>query len=153
MPEIRRILLPTDFSPRAETAKAYALKLAGTFGAELHLLHVLQEPIAIVPESGLAVAPPALNMPELTKAAEDGLAGINVPEPGRIAARVVRSGLPAEEIVRYAGETGIDMIVQGTHGRTGLAHVLLGSVAEKVVRKAPCAVLTVRPHGHGANTA
>lgn len=153
MPEIRKILLPTDFSPRAETAKAYAIKLAATFGADLHLLHVLQDPIAVVPESGLAVAPPAVNMPDLTRAAEEALAGITIPAPARIAASVVRSGLPAEEIVRYAGEAGIDLIVQGTHGRTGLAHVLLGSVAEKVVRKAPCAVLTVRPHGHGAGDA
>lgn len=150
MPAFRRILLPTDFSDRAETARAYAALLAQTFGAELHLLHVLQEPIAVLPESGLAVAPPAINLSELTVAAENGLAAITVAEPGRIAARVVRSGLPAEEIVRYAEEAAVDLIIQGTHGRTGLAHVLLGSVAEKVVRKAPCAVLTVRPHGRGA---
>lgn len=150
MPAIQRILLPTDFSPRAETARAYAVWFAQTFAAELHLLHVLQDPIAVLPESGFAVAPPTVNLPELTAAADQGLAAIAAAEPGKAGPRVIRNGLPAEEIVRYATEAGIDLIVLGTHGRTGLAHVLLGSVAEKVVRKAPCGVLTVRPTGHGA---
>lgn len=152
MPEFRRILLPTDFSERAEAARSYAVMLAEKFGAELHVLHVLQEPIAVLPESSLAVAPPALNLPEIIKSAEQGLAAISVNPPAGVGARVVRNGLPADEIVRYAAEAGVDLIVQGTHGRTGLAHVLLGSVAEKVVRRAPCAVLTVRPQGRGTGS-
>ena len=60
----------------------------------------------------------------------------------------VRTGVPFLEIIRYAKELEIDLIVLGTHGRTGLAHVLLGSVAERVVRKSPCPVLTVHPKGH-----
>jgi universal stress protein A len=146
---IHRILFPTDFSEQAEAAWAYAELMATTFGADLHLLHVFQEPVAAIPESGLAVAPPPVNLPELAEAAEKGLDRLMVASPGRVGARVVRYGPAAEEIVRYAAEAGVDLIVMGTHGRTGLAHVLLGSVAEKVVRKAPCAVLTVRPHDHG----
>ncbi|MGC1275393.1 MAG: universal stress protein [Planctomycetaceae bacterium] len=149
MPHIRRILHPTDFSERSEAAWKYAELLANRFGSELVLLHVLQEPIAVLPESSLAVAPPAINLPELMDAAEQGLGKFEAAAPATIVDRTVRNGPAAEEIVHYAKEAGADLIVLGTHGRTGLAHVLLGSVAEKVVRKAPCAVLTVRPRGHG----
>jgi len=151
MPQIRRILHPTDFSERSEAAWKYAELLATTFQAELLLLHVLQEPVAVLPESSLAVAPPAVNMPELIDAAEQGLAKFAVASPARIVERSVQTGPAAEESVRFAGEKTADLIVLGTHGRTGLAHVLLGSVAEKVVRKAPCAVLTVRPRGRGCD--
>lgn len=151
MPQIDRILHPTDFSERSEAAWKYAELLANRFGAELLLLHVLQEPVAVLPESSLAVAPPAINMPELMDAAEEGLGRLTVDAPATIAERTVRNGPAAEEIVHYAKESNADLIVLGTHGRTGLAHVLLGSVAEKVVRKAPCAVLTVRPHGRGCD--
>ncbi|HEX6985327.1 MAG TPA: universal stress protein [Planctomycetaceae bacterium] len=151
MPQIRRILHPTDFSERSEAAWRYAELMATTFGAEVFLLHVLQEPVAVLPESSLAVAPPAVNLPELTESAERGLQNLTVREPARIVGRTVLHGPAAEEIVRYAADAEADLIVLGTHGRTGLAHVLLGSVAEKVVRKAPCAVLTVRPHAHGAD--
>lgn len=150
MPQIRRILFPTDFSERAEAAWEYAQTVASAFNAEIHLLHVLQEPVTMLPESALAVAPPAVNMPELMEAAEQGLERISQSTSNSVTNRSVVSGPPAEEIVRYARDAGVDLIVLGTHGRTGLAHVLLGSVAEKIVRKAPCPVLTVRSHGHEA---
>lgn len=153
MPQIRRILHPTDFSDRAETAWEYAKTLAAKFGAELDLIHVMQEPIAVLPEASIAVAAPAANLPELIEAAEEGLRRFVAVEPGRIAQRAVMHGATADEVVRFARERETDMIVIGTHGRTGLAHVLLGSVAEKIVRRAPCAVLTVRPHAHGADAA
>ncbi len=151
MPQIRRILHPTDFSERSEAAWQYAELLANRFEAELLLLHVLQEPVAVLPESSLAVPPPAINLPDLMEAAEEGLERFTVAAPARIGERTIRNGPAAEEIVHYAKDAGADLIVLGTHGRTGLAHVLLGSVAERVVRKAPCAVLTVRPHGHGCD--
>ena len=150
MPQIRRILFPTDFSERAEAAWEYAQTVASAFNAEIHLLHVLQEPVTMLPESALAVAPPAVNMPELMEAAEQGLDRISQSTSNSVTNRSVVSGPPAEEIVRYARDAGVDLIVLGTHGRTGLAHVLLGSVAEKIVRKAPCPVLTVRPPSHEA---
>lgn len=148
MTQIRRILFPTDFSERADAAWEYAQTVATAFNAEIHLLHVMQEPVTMLPESALAVAPPAVNMPELIEAAEQGLERISRSTQSQVTKRSVVSGPPAEEIVRYARDAKVDLIVLGTHGRTGLAHVLLGSVAEKIVRKAPCPVLTVRPHGH-----
>ncbi|MBA3314183.1 MAG: universal stress protein [Planctomycetota bacterium] len=153
MPQIHRILHPTDFSERSETAWAYAKTLAAKFGAEIHLLHAMQDPVAVLPEASVAVTAPAANLPELIQAAEDGLKRFEAIDPGRIVNRVVLHGPTADEVVRYAKDSEADLIVIGTHGRTGLAHVLLGSVAEKIVRKSPCAVLTVRPHGHGADDA
>ena len=148
MPEFRRILCPLDFSDATDPVFSYADTLASAFGSEVHLLHVLQEPVAVLPESGLAIAPPAVNMPDLLDAARQGLDRYDVSAPARVTERVVRHGPAAEEIIAYAGEMQADLIVMGTHGRTGIVHVLLGSIAEKVVRKAPCPVLTVRPHAH-----
>jgi universal stress protein A len=150
MIQMKRILLPTDFSDYSQNAVAYATEFANTFGAELHLLHVLQDLVAMVPEPGLAFPPPGDYMQELQESAEAALAKIPDPPPseGGNVVRVVRQGPPFVEIVRYAKENDIDLVIMGTHGRSGLAHVLLGSVAEKVVRKAPCPVLTVRPTDH-----
>lgn len=151
MPSIGRILFPTDFSERAQVAWSYAKLMSETFSAQLCLLHVLQEPAAMVPEASIGVAPPAVNLGELTQFAEDALDRLQVDPPGSIGSRSVRNGPPAAEIVRFAQELEADLIVLGTHGRTGFAHALLGSVAERVVRKAPCAVMTIRPHSHGAD--
>src|SRR5690606_1539306 len=92
MPAIRRILFPTDFSERAETAWSYARLMAERFGTEVILLHVMQEPVAMLPESSLAVAPPAINIAELTSAAEEGLKRLEVKEPARIVDRIVCNG-------------------------------------------------------------
>ena len=104
----------------------------------------------MVPEPGLAFPPPGDYMQELQEAAERALT--QLPDPAvkkeTSVVRTTRQGPPFLEIVRYAKENDIDLIIMGTHGRSGLAHMLLGSVAEKVVRKAPCAVLTVRPSDH-----
>lgn len=150
MINLNRILLPTDFSPHSRHAQNYACAFAESFGAELHLLHVVQDLVAMVPEPGLAFPPPGDYMKDLTESAQRSLA--TVPDPawaaGKTIVRSVRQGPPFLEIIRYARENDIDLIVLGTHGRTGLTHVLLGSVAEKVVRKAPCPVLTVRMDEH-----
>ena len=143
MPQIRRILFPTDFSERAEAAWDYAQTMARAFGAELHLLHVLQEPVTMLPESALAVAPPAVNMPELMEAAEQGLERLTTSAPATIANRSVISGPTAEEIVRYARDAEIDLIVLGTHGRTGLGRLVFGSVAESVLKRAACDLLLI----------
>ena len=145
---LKKILLPTDFSEASKRSAQYAMGLSEKFGAELHVLHVLQDLVALVPEPGLAFPPPGDYMLELTRSAEQALA--DMPQAGwsgRVV-RATRQGPPFVEIIRYARENDVDLIVLGTHGRTGLAHVLLGSVAEKVVRKAPCPVLTVRPESH-----
>jgi nucleotide-binding universal stress UspA family protein len=150
MIRLKRILFPTDFSENARCAEEYACELARQYQAELHVLYVVQDIALVMPEPGSMMALPAFNLDE---ARDSALRVIKtVPEAGRAAnlsiVRSVRAGAPFVEIVRYAAENNIDLIVMGTHGRGGLAHVLLGSVAEKVVRKAGCPVLTVRPGDH-----
>ena len=147
MIQLKKILLPTDFSDNSHVAVAYACALAEQFGGELHVLHVMQDLLTMIPEPGMAFPPPGDYMLELKASAEAALA--KVPDAkwsaGRKVVRIARQGTPFLEIVRYAKEEEMDLIVLGTHGRSGLAHVLMGSVAERVVRKAPCPVLTVRP--------
>jgi nucleotide-binding universal stress UspA family protein len=150
MIELKRILVPTDFSGHSQSSINYGCSLAEKFCAELHVLHVLQDLVAMVPEPGLAFPPPGDYMQELEESATRSLEEL----PGDAGSgveyivRKVRQGPPFLEIIRYAQENEIDLIVLGTHGRSGLAHMLLGSVAERVVRKAPCPVLTVRSESH-----
>jgi nucleotide-binding universal stress UspA family protein len=147
--EITRILLPTDFSDYSATATKYACELAARFDAELHLLHTLEVHLSATPSFGMGLALPQY-LRESRAAAEKALAGVLDPQwaTGRKVVRAVVEGPPQVEIVRYARAQAIDLIVLATHGRSGLAHVIIGSVAESVVRTAPCPVLTVRPQGH-----
>jgi nucleotide-binding universal stress UspA family protein len=143
---LRRILFPTDLNESSGEAMAYACELVNRFDAELHLLHVLHELTATVPETELAVAVWGDYQREMRESAERALKGLRCSglREEKIALRSDRFGSPANEIVQYAKDNDIDLIVIGTRGRSGLAHVLLGSVAERVVRHAPCPVLTVR---------
>ncbi len=147
---IKKILFPTDFSECAKTAQEYAWALAGQFQAELHVLNVLADVMMMMPEPGSALSLPQNYLLDLKTEAEKALDKVfpDAAKSGRKVIRVLRMGNPFVEIVRYAAETNIDLIVVGTHGRGAIAHMLLGSVAEKVVRKAKCPVLTVRPAGH-----
>ena len=151
MIRIERILHPTDFSEPAKQALKYAQALCERFDADLHTLHVLPSSVA-VPLSPGSFVPPAL--PEAQQryrqeAAELLAALVSSDwEKKHPVHRITRDGAPFVCIIEYAREADIDLIVLGTHGRTGLPHMLLGSVAEKVVRKAPCPVLTVRPEDH-----
>jgi nucleotide-binding universal stress UspA family protein len=149
MIDLRRILVPTDFSKFSQNALTYAVAFAEKFGADLYLLHVVQDLALFVPTevTAAAVVPP---VEKLTAAADTALQRVvdETPLQGLTVHREVREGNPFYEIVRFATEADIDLIVMGTHGHTGLAHVLLGSVTEKVVRKAPCPVLTVRHPEH-----
>ena len=147
---IRRILFPTDFSEPARKAQKYAMALADRFGAELHLLHVVPEVAMPLPDSTTAWTLPPADLKLVVEAAEKQLLeelGPDWAEERRTVHTAV-VGNAVEEIVKYANEHEIGMIVIGTHGRTGLAHLLLGSVAEKLVRLATCPVLTVHPQGH-----
>ena len=150
MINIKRILFPTDFSENSKHALRYACELAHQFQAELHVLSVVQDIALVLPESGAMYSLPPINMDEAVKSAEEALRGVIPPDWAKEHTVVLTActGAPFLEILRYAKEKEVDLIVLGTHGRTGLSHVLLGSVAERVVRSAPCPVLTVRPDGH-----
>lgn len=148
MSQLERILLPTDFSEYSASAIPYACSLADEYNAELHVLHVLEK----VPDSpyfGMGLVSPGFTE-ESQKHAEDLMSKLLPPdwEARERAIQVIRHGSPFVETIRYAKEAEIDLMIITTHGRTGLAHTLLGSQAERLVQKAPCPVLTVRPSGH-----
>lgn len=142
---IRRILFPTDFSDAAREAQQYAVAVAERWDAELHLLHVVP---AVVPYPDAASpftseAEPILMVEVAEKQLNHELDAEWCKNHHYQMATVVGSAV--EEILSYATENEIDLIVLGTHGRTGLSRLLIGSVAEKVVRLAKCPVLTVHP--------
>ena len=147
---LKRVLLPTDFSSCSSKALTYAAALAQQFGAELHLLSVVESAAMVVPEPGFALLGPGESIQELMAQSERSLAELKLPAALTVpVVRAVRTGSPAAGVLEYAKAAAIDLIVLGTHGRTGLMHVLLGSVAEQIVRKSPCPVLSVRPDAHG----
>jgi universal stress protein A len=149
-PTVTKILVPTDFSETADEALAYAKTLAGCFGASLHLLHVFRDPHApamYVPEVYVSV-PDATRERALDDARARMAERLGPDEETYFhGTRAIVTGLTANQIVKYAADHGVELIVMGTHGRRGVAHLLLGSVAEHVVRTAPCPVLTVRGAG------
>src|SRR5262245_30448983 len=150
MIDLHRILVPTDFSKHSQNALTYAVAFAEKFGAELYLLHVVQDLALFIPDA-FAVAPPvAPPVEQFVAAARSALDRVvQENQLGRFTVHPeVREGTPFYEIIQFAQEQDVDLIVMGTHGHSGLAHVLMGSVAEKVVRKAPCPVLTVRHPEH-----
>jgi nucleotide-binding universal stress UspA family protein len=142
---IHRILHPTDFSERSSTAFQLACALAHDYGARLVVLHVAQPPMIAYGE--VVMPPPSL---DYRKVAEDQLRQLQAPWAGLRLEHRLEEGDPAATILRVAQETGSDLVVLGTHGRTGLGRLLMGSVAEQVVRRAPCAVLTVKTPFPGA---
>ncbi len=146
MINFERILAPTDFSSHSEEALRYACALAERFGAELHVLHVLSEIVPTGPEPLLMPVMPPPFYEEDESRAKKTLETVLNPSWGkpRSVKTAVRWGASVEAIVDYAAEQRADLIVIATHGRTGLSHVLLGSVAERIVREAPCPVLTIR---------
>ncbi len=150
MIDLHRILVPTDFSKFSTNALTYAAAFADKFGAELYLLHVVQNLAMMVPDTVNVVPPVVPSIEELTAAVRVALdRTIRDNQLERfIVHKEVREGTPFYEIIQFAREKDVDLIVMGTHGHSGLVHVLLGSVTEKVVRKAPCPVLTVRHPEH-----
>lgn len=150
MIKLAKILVPIDFSKYGEEALLYGCALADKFGAHVHLLHVVDDYYPYIAEAPVYAGNREDYLAGLRSGAEQELD--KLPKSDWCAAdRVTRSvivGTPFVEIVRYAKAEDVDLIVVGSHGRSGLAHVLMGSVAERVVRKAPCPVLTVRPGQH-----
>ena len=135
---IHTILHPTDFSERSRNALPLACALARDYGARLVFLHVALPPTLVYGEGALPLDPEIL-----FREAKERLDRLEVPQANVRAERRFEEGDPVTEILRVAREINADLIVLGTHGRTGLARLLMGSVAEQIVRKAACPVLTV----------
>jgi len=145
--QFRHILAPTDFSEYSKNAVASALEWAKTFGAKLTILHVVELPPYPV-EGYVAPQMSATFLEDLERQAAADLAQL-VPEAeaaGIEVARVVAVGTPYRTIIETAEAEHVDLIVMATAGRTGFSHLVLGSIAERVVRTASCPVLTIRPH-------
>ncbi|MBK8480859.1 MAG: universal stress protein [Proteobacteria bacterium] len=151
-----KILVPTDFSACSRLALDYALFFAEHLGSQIDLLHVWEPPRYVIPEvtvqlpgevrqslASFARAAAGKEMNEL-------LALLAAPDHVQVRGRL-ESGDPTETVVELAAREGFELVVMGTHGRTGLSHVFLGSVAEKIVRRASCPVLTIR-HSGGEQT-
>ena len=149
MPPIKTILVPTDFSVPAERALAYARNLADAYGASLHLLHEIEDPFAGGVYMGMASAPPEGYFEQLDQQSRARLAALLTGEEQKkySAVTATRMGYAATEILDYVRNHGaIDLIVIATAGRGAISRMLLGSVTDKIVRTAPCPVLTVHPH-------
>lgn len=143
MPVPKNILVPTDFSEYGDAAVDYAVQLAKQLDATIHLLHVVTFPVYGVPELGLAHANAVAQSAMIeSQRALEGLAA-RLREQVTVAPVRLEAGDAREIIDRVADEVGADMIVMGTHGRRGFSRWFLGSIAESVVRTAPCPVLTV----------
>jgi nucleotide-binding universal stress UspA family protein len=150
MIDLKNILVATDFGEASDAALNYGRALARHFDACLHVVHVVQNLEAQAFGEGYIFAMPEVQA-GLEETARKQLAALLIDSdetPLRTTSAIVRSLQPAYAIVDYAKTHGIDIIVMGTHGRRALAHVLIGSVAERVVRTAPCPVLTVRHPEH-----
>lgn len=146
MVNIRRILAPTDFTEHTRPALRYAVELAEKFGAELILLHVIPDAVLAMPDAVMPAPVPMADLNALTQSGRDGLAHLIAAEKiGHLRPRAeVRIGSPATEILAAATDLRADLLCIVTHGRSGLARLFMGSVAEAILREAPCPVLTVR---------
>jgi len=148
MIQIRNILVATDFGEAADAALSYGRTLAGTFGATLHVVHVAED--VVMRNAGFGGENYVMLLPDLQRDIEDAATKLldeRLIDNDRPAiptkSTVLTSIVPAKSIVEYAKKQNIDLIVIGTHGRGGIARLILGSVAERIVRTAPCPVLTV----------
>jgi nucleotide-binding universal stress UspA family protein len=152
IPDIKKILVPIDFSDYSKSALKYAVNLSKNFNAEMILIYVV-EPVIYPPDFSMGqIAIPSVNTEwdERAKQELDKLAKAEIPS-GVAVKTLIKTGKPFIEIIETAGELDIDLIIIATHGRTGVEHILFGSTAEKVVRKAPCPVLTLREPIKGFN--
>jgi nucleotide-binding universal stress UspA family protein len=151
-PDIKKVLVPVDFSDFSVSSLKYAVSFAASFNADIILVYVV-EPVTYPPDFSIGQIPiPAMDI-DLHKRADEEISSLiskYVP-PSMKAKKVIRSGKPFYEIISLAKEEDVDLIIIATHGHSGVEHILFGSTAEKVVRKAPCAVLTLRDPIKGFN--
>jgi len=151
MLKVNRLLYPTDFSDFSLSALPWALELTERFHAELHCLHIVDEAFQYWAPSGENVLPAVIPYEELLESGRSQMRKFleqHLPTPNEGIQQAVVLGNPFAEIINYAREKEIDLIVLATHGRSAIASMFLGSTAEKIVRKSPCPVLTVKPAGH-----
>ena len=144
-PEIKKVLVPIDFSDYSKAALRYAVSFAKMFKAEMILVYVV-EPVIYPPDFSMGqIAIPSVNTEWDVKAKEElnKLASNEIPKEIKVTT-LIKTGKPFLEIIDTAAELDTDIIIIATHGHTGVEHILFGSTAEKVVRKAPCPVLTLR---------
>jgi universal stress protein A len=144
-PNISKVLVPIDFSDYSKSALKYAVNFVKLFKAQLILIYVV-EPVIYPPDFSMGqIAIPSVDL-EMDKRAEEELNKLAEQEiPTEIEVKsIVKTGKPFIEIIETASEQDADLIIIATHGHTGMEHILFGSTAEKVVRKAPCPVLTLR---------
>jgi nucleotide-binding universal stress UspA family protein len=139
----QHILVPMDFSTPSDQAFNYALELAGRLQARITLVHVIQLPALGAPVAGSLPVSYLHDLEVKTAELMESYAQ-RVREAGLECDTAIVQGVPSQQITDLAHTSGVDLIVMGTHGRTGLQHLLMGSVAEKVVRMAPCSVLVTR---------
>lgn len=147
---IKKVLVPIDFSDYSKSALKYAVNLCKMFNAEIFLIYVV-EPVIYPPDFSMGqIAIPSLNS-EWDERAKIELEKLSKTEIGTDIKTIIKTGKPFIEIIETAKELDIDLIIIATHGHTGVEHILFGSTAEKVVRKAPCPVLTLREPLKGFN--
>jgi nucleotide-binding universal stress UspA family protein len=154
MGTIRRILVPTDFGSTSTAAWAFATDLARTLGAELYVLHVVDDLVATVSELP-GDGPLRQLQRDLEQSAWDRLGTLSAAKECRdldVRSAVVASAAAAVAIVDYARDARIDLLVMGTHGRGALSRLMLGSTADHVIRTAPCPVLTIRSEHTGSDS-
>jgi nucleotide-binding universal stress UspA family protein len=147
---LKTVLVPTDFSEASESALRYGKAMAEAFGASLHIVHVMEDLLAHAWAAEVYVSSMPQLRDEIERESRQRLDALLTGDQRKKlrAETALLAGNPFLEIIRYAKAHGVDLIVMGTHGRGPIAHMLLGSVAEKVVRKSPCPVLTVREAQH-----
>ena len=144
-PDIKKILVPIDFSDYSKSALKYAVNFCKDCNAEMVLIYVV-EPVIYPPDFSMGqIAIPSVNAEwdERAKQELEKLAKEQIPASVQVKT-IIKTGKPFVEIIETAGELDVDLIIIATHGRSGMEHILFGSTAEKVVRKAPCPVLTLR---------
>ncbi len=144
-PEIKKILVPIDFSDYSKSSLKYAVNFAKHFNSELFIIYVV-EPVIYPPDFSMGqIAIPSVDLEMDKRAVEElnKLAQKEIPKDLRVKT-IVKTGKPFIEIIETASEESVDLIIIATHGHSGVEHILFGSTAEKVVRKAPCPVLTLR---------
>ena len=149
MIDLKNILFPTDFSDFSGYAASFAVAFAGDYGAKLHVLHVVEPPLGM-PETFVLMSSDEELGDKARELARKELETAATPETVKELEYefTCLKGKPFVEIIKFAKDKKIDMIVMGTHGRSAVETAVLGSTTEKVVRKAPCPVFTVRRPGH-----